>query len=93
MLESPTVDSTLTFDLKVIAVKLPEFWADNARVWFAQMEAQFAVRGVTSSLTKFYYCVGALNCADAAQVLISSSFLLMRIPMSPSRNASWNSTS
>ena len=33
------------------------------------MEAQFAVRGITSSLTTFYYCVGALNRADATQVV------------------------
>ena len=44
-------------------------WTDNARVWFVQTEVQFAVRGVTSSLTKFFYCVEALNHADAAQVV------------------------
>ena len=28
--------------LHAVALKLPEFWADNAHVWFAQTEAQFA---------------------------------------------------
>ena len=56
-----------SFDINAVTVKIPEFWADNARVWFAQTEAQFAVRGVTSSLTKFYYCMGALNRSDTAQ--------------------------
>ena len=40
-----------------VALKLSEFWADNAHVCFAQTEAQFAVRNITSSLTKIYYCV------------------------------------
>ena len=52
-----------------VAIKLPEFWADNARVWFAQTEAQFATKGITCSETKFYYCVAALGRADAAQVV------------------------
>ena len=54
-----------SFDVNAVTVKLPEFWTDNAWVWFAQAEAQFAIRGVTSNLTKFYYCVPALNKADA----------------------------
>ena len=67
MSQPPEASSALTFDLNAITfdlnavtfylnavgLQLPEFWADNARVWFAQTEAQFAVRGVTSSLTKF----------------------------------------
>ena len=52
-----------------VALKLPEFWADNAHVWFAQTEAQFATKGITCSETKFYYCVAALGHADAAQVV------------------------
>ena len=52
-----------------VALKLPEFWADNAHVWFTQTEAQFAVRSLTCSLIKFYYCIAALGRADAAQVV------------------------
>ena len=55
--------------VNAVALKLPEFWADSAGVWFAQTEAQFAVRSRTCSLTKFYYCVAALGRADAAQVV------------------------
>ena len=58
-----------THGVHAVALKLPEFWADNACVWFAQTEAQFAVRNLTCSLTKFYYCVAALGHADAAQVV------------------------
>ena len=38
-----------------VAFTLPEFWADNAHVWFAQTEAPFAVKNFLCSLTKFYY--------------------------------------
>ena len=61
--------ATAPFNINSVAVKLPEFWTDNVKVWFAQSKAQFAVRGVNSSLTKFYYCVGALNHANASQVV------------------------
>ena len=57
-------EAAASFDINAVSIKLPEFWTDNAMVWFAQTVAQFAVRGMTTSLTKFYYCVGALNHAD-----------------------------
>ena len=52
-----------------IALKLPEFWADNTHVWFAQTEAQFYVRSLTCSLNKFCYCVAALGHAHTAQIV------------------------
>ena len=36
-------------------VKVPAFWPDSAEAWFVQVEAQFALKGVTPSSTKFYY--------------------------------------
>ena len=55
--------------IHTVALKLPEFWANYVCVWFAQTETQFAVRGLTCSLTKFYFCTAALGCADTAQVV------------------------
>ncbi|KFD45740.1 hypothetical protein M514_13380 [Trichuris suis] len=43
-----------------LSIKLPQFWAHSPKLWFAQAEAQFALRQVSSSLTKFYYAVAAL---------------------------------
>ena len=37
-----------------VSMKLPIFWPDAAEVWFAQADAQFAIRSVTVSKTKFY---------------------------------------
>ena len=41
-------------------MKLPVFWLDAAKVWFAQADAQFAIRNVTVSKTKFYHTVAVL---------------------------------
>ena len=55
--------------IHAVALKLPEFWADKRPAWFAKTEAHFAVRNLTCSLTKLYYCVAALGPADIAQLV------------------------
>ena len=50
-------------------VKVPAFWPDSAEAWFVQVEAQFALKGVTPSSTKFYYSVSLFNQGTANQVL------------------------
>ncbi|KAJ8405679.1 hypothetical protein AAFF_G00316590 [Aldrovandia affinis] len=55
--------------MHAVALKLPEFWQELAAVWFAQAEAQFALRGITQEDTKYYYVVAALNSSTASRVL------------------------
>lgn len=55
--------------VSAVAVKLPPFWPDLPETWFAQAESQFHIKGVTSSLTKFHYCVAALPQDIASQLL------------------------
>ena len=43
-----------------VSMKLPTFWPDVAEVWFAKADAQFAIRNVTVSKTKFYHTVAVL---------------------------------
>jgi len=43
-----------------VSVKLPTFWTDSPEVWFLQAEAQFGIKRVTTSLTKFHHCVAVL---------------------------------
>ncbi|KRZ65364.1 hypothetical protein T10_9979 [Trichinella papuae] len=43
-----------------ISVKLPPFWPHNPRMWFAQAEAQFYLRHVSASLTKYFYVISSL---------------------------------
>ena len=47
--------------INTITVKLPELWRSRVSGWFAQAEAQFATRGVTATLIRYYHVVQALN--------------------------------
>ena len=44
-----------------VAIKLPPFWPSQPSIWFAQAEAQFALRGITSDSTKYYHVLAALD--------------------------------
>lgn len=52
-----------------VSIKLPDFWEQNASAWFAQAEAQFALRDITLDNTKYYYVVAALTNSTAARVV------------------------
>ncbi len=52
-----------------VAIKLPPFWPQQARVWFVQAEAQFVIKGVTADLTKYSYVTAALDQNTATRVL------------------------
>ena len=55
--------------LTTVSIKLPTFWTDTPEVWFLQAEAQFAIKHMTTSLTKFHHCVAELP-QDVATRLI-----------------------
>ena len=58
-----------------IALKLPTFWTTQPEVWFAQVEAQFALNGITTDKTKYFYVLASLDQEMATRLLdlISSS--------------------
>lgn len=39
------------------AVRLPPFWRDNRQLWFAQVEAAFAIHRITGDESRFRYVV------------------------------------
>ncbi|GFQ72394.1 uncharacterized protein TNCT_258021 [Trichonephila clavata] len=43
-----------------VGVKLPPFWKANPALWFVQLEAHFALAGITADDTKFNV-VSAIN--------------------------------
>ena len=73
-----------------VSVKLPEFWPDYPLIWFSQVEAQFALKKITVSLTKFHYIVSALPQKVASGVIDILQALPQTTHMSSSK-PTWSS--
>ena len=58
-----------TAHLATVSVKLPTFWPDKIRYWFALAEAQFETSRVTVEKTKFNYVVQQLDQKTASRVM------------------------
>lgn len=54
--------------VNVVSLKLPDFWTDRPAVWFAQAEAQFLVKHITTDATKHAHVITSLGNAAAAEV-------------------------
>ena len=58
----------VTTVLQSVSIKLSSFWSSDLKLWFAQVEAQFATRNLTRQLTICHYVVGSLTPEVAAEV-------------------------
>lgn len=55
-------------DVFRVGVKVPPFWAEEPDIWFAQVEGQFSISGITSDVTKFNYVIGHLDNLHSREV-------------------------
>ena len=47
--------------VSAVSVKLPPFWPDKTKLWFAQAEAQFTIQNITSEQTRYAHVVSMLD--------------------------------
>ena len=45
--------------MAAVTFKIPPFWSSDPQIWFAQMEAQFSTKRITSQKTKFDHIIAS----------------------------------
>lgn len=51
-----------------VAFKAPPFWKQNPKLYFAQIESQFVIAGITQDETKYHHVVAAIETDVIAQI-------------------------
>lgn len=51
-----------------LAVKAPPFWPERPELWFAQLEGQFTLTGVTTDVTKYSYVLTHIETRYAREI-------------------------
>ncbi|XP_070155797.1 uncharacterized protein [Polyergus mexicanus] len=51
-----------------LAIKIPPFWNEEPELWFAQLEGQFVLSGITQDTTKYSYVLSQLDSRQIKEV-------------------------
>ena len=54
--------------VEAYSIKIPPFWPSDPQVWFIQVEAQFAARGIMAQQTKYHHIVASLSPEIATEI-------------------------
>lgn len=73
---TPSTSNTEPPTINRVAVKVPPFWPDHAEIWLAQVEAQFAVAGISGDTSKFNTVIAAIE----SNVLVQISDAILNPP-------------
>lgn len=65
---SSTNSDVKEVDVFKVGARLPPFWVEEPEVWFAQVESQFAIAGITTDSTKFHYIISQLENTYATEI-------------------------
>lgn len=51
-----------------VALRMPAFWPEEPELWFAQLESQFIICGITQDSTKYAYALSQIDTKHAREI-------------------------
>ncbi|GBN26831.1 hypothetical protein AVEN_249245-1 [Araneus ventricosus] len=65
---NPSINDDSSPAVARVSLKAPPFWRQNPKLYFAQIESQFAIAGITKDESKYHHVVAAIETDVIAQV-------------------------